>query len=84
MSYCRFSGAGSEAYIYPSIAGIVCCACRLLPKSRKNGFWSYDDFIAVTPAAMLAHARDHNANGVLVPDYAIERLEREAHNEEGK
>jgi len=35
MSYCRFGSPDSGAYIYASVrGGIVCCACRLLPKIK--------------------------------------------------
>ena len=80
MSYCRFGNPESDAYIYPSIqGGIVCCACRLLPKIKyPSGYVWYQDFVVDTADEMLTHAIEHNLKDSPVPAYAIERLTKEA------
>jgi len=71
MSYCRRS-SHSDVYLYPSACGrIVCCACSLGSVSAMSV--EFD-----TAADALRHLQAHVAAGQMVPDYAIERLQKEA------
>ena len=78
MSYCRV-GWDSDVYVIgtrnPNTEqNILQCFCGT---RDGNGFY-YKPFPAFTTrSGMIAHLREHQANGDKVPDRTFERLERE-------
>ena len=68
MSYCRMSEE-SDVYVYPSIHGIKCCSCKLLP--------DWEDFNTLQAPNMLLHLLEHVRQGHKVPDHAFIRLMEE-------
>lgn len=66
MSYCRW-GEDSDVYVYHS-DGYVCSSCKMAEGK---------DIRLETPIQLLAHLVRHRKEGHLVPDAAIERLQRD-------
>ena len=61
MSYCRW-GADSSVYVYEHVnGGWECCDCCRVP----------------TREAMLEHLLQHQRDGDMVPEYAIDSLREE-------
>lgn len=78
MSYARMGADGSDVYVYVSQISNgdpvwVCCFCRLM--LADNGF---DREWFPSEDKMVAHLLEHRAAGHTVPQYAIDRLQREA------
>jgi hypothetical protein len=67
MSYCRFSDG--DVYMYPSVEGVTCCACRLQSSSET--------IYMETKEEALEHLILHQERGDSVPQYAFERLMEE-------
>lgn len=66
MSYARFSEG--DIYLYASVGGgIYCDGCQLRDQLESPTFATYDEAIA--------HVRDHQKRGHLVPARAIPDLE---------
>jgi len=66
MSYVRFSKE-SDVYMYWHVDGYVdCCGCSI---SESWALHSFKD--------ALKHLHEHRKRGDKVPDYAIERIQRE-------
>lgn len=65
MSYARFGRKTSDVYVYLSCQGhLECCACEL------GDQWAFENTDAI-----VAHLREHEAAGHLVPAYTFEELE---------
>lgn len=74
MSYARF-GPDSDVYAFPSSGGsYVCSGCY---RGRQPGTSVWFE----TAAELLGHLEMHRAMGDKVPDYALDRLSREIHEE---
>jgi hypothetical protein len=66
MSYCRFGEA--DIYVFLDIGGYLnCCGCMLDSESSSAQAYTTDD--------MIAHLREHQAEGHDVPEDVIEALE---------
>lgn len=70
MSYCRFS-EDSDVYMYPSVEGIVCCACRLNSKDKWG--W-YPDKVLNNTKEALKYLKEHIYDRHKVPKYVSDRL----------
>lgn len=79
MSYCRFSNG--DVYMYPTINGIECCACKLTKMKyyEKNGITigMHSNVLFDTSEQAMLHLEEHIKAGHSVPKYAIERLKEE-------
>lgn len=68
MSYVRWS-SHSDVYVFMNTFGdYVCCSCSL------NGA---ADWVTACPGPMRSHLLKHRKEGDKVPDFPIERLERD-------
>ena len=67
MSYARKGLDGSDVYVYPTDDCIVCHECPL----------TGDNHDEQSPAGMLCHMQEHLDAGHSIPQYVIDRLQRE-------
>lgn len=72
MSYCRVEPGVSDVYVYHSDV-YVCGSCKM----ARTDDWEPANILLETPVQMLAHLTRHRVSGHLVPDAAIERLQRD-------
>lgn len=69
MSYARWGEEGSDVYVIAQMDGFLTCYCE------NNG----EDFpIFRTCEGMIAHLREHQDKGDVVPERTFKRLEAEA------
>lgn len=67
MSYARFGWDNSDVYVYLDCGGyLTCCACGRWASPWPK-FYSTDD--------MVAHLREHQSKGDVVPDDTFVELE---------
>lgn len=69
MSYAR-KGPDSDVYVYSDGEWLHCMACWL---DEDGNTVSHDNY-----PEMITHLESHRAKGHSVPDYALERLRKEA------
>ena len=67
MSYCRANGQTSDVYVIGTRSGLECCGCPLYQSGYRAKRYSQ----------MLRHLAEHKRRLDKVPQYAIERLEKE-------
>jgi len=72
VSYTRFSN--SDTYIYMSHNGLVCTACRIVPKKGGN---PWDNYLTNNTESMIKHIAEHRDAGHYVPEEADEWLLRD-------
>jgi hypothetical protein len=71
VAYTRFGWDDSEVYVYMHIGGwLDCCSCRLKPSPHGSVILRSTD-------AMVAHLREHEAAGHVVPAEVFVELERD-------
>lgn len=73
MSFCRMNGEDSDAYIIATFHGYECISCKLFGQNNYRR-----TFITEEPGRMLAHMYQHQAWGHRIPDYAIDRMWKDA------
>lgn len=73
MSYCRRNGVDSDVYVVRTGRRLACLGCSLVDFSGS--------VVRESAEEMRAHLLAHRSRGHLVPDRAIERLEREMESE---
>lgn len=80
MSYCRFgSPEGSQVYVINNASGYFSCYCAVnLANFENDGPVSVD---LPARSAMIEHLLQHRADGMNVPEEALERLRREIETE---
>ena len=78
MSYCRFSDGDVYMYSSLSLGKIVCCACRLNKKDKRD--W-YPDSILNSSKEALNHLKEHIYAGDKVPKCARDMLKEEIKKE---
>lgn len=62
MSYARLGADGSDVYVFASVGGYVeCCGCLL------GGRWDFH-----SAADVVAHLREHIAEGHSIPAYLLD------------
>lgn len=71
MAYARFGSDGSDVYVFRSTrGGYECCGCPRIGQVEDPRF--------ETPGEMADHLEADRAAGYNVPQYAIDRLRKEA------
>lgn len=72
MSYARFGSQDSDVYVFLCVSGhLECCGCSL------SDTWAYR-----STDAMIAHLREHQRRGDVVPEHTFDGLEEDrAENE---
>lgn len=77
MSYCRYNGKDSEAYVIASLMGhLECIGCRITGQPSSDGV-VYGYFTTHSRQAMIEHLQEHRQRGYKVPFRATRRLRRE-------
>lgn len=78
MAYCRFSEG--DVYLYATNASgteFECCWCHLATVTDADGDKWRDSITLPSRAEALAHLREHQKAGHVVPASAIARIEAE-------